>query len=154
HGQPEPHPDGYGRRSGPPALWTDLSSSGPAPHVSKTSVLSGRAPRRHHRARGGCLHGLRVLPITNATHKNHSGRHSSTSGSRGRLEKVMRIAPRSVWKQLSETVRQPIRKEVLIIEQEVLHDYVRAHSAVPSPASSHRLSPSVQPAAGSQSSRE
>jgi hypothetical protein len=41
----------------------------------------------------------------------------------------MRLAPRSVWQRLSEEIRRPIRNEVLILEQEVLHDYVRAHSA-------------------------
>jgi hypothetical protein len=39
----------------------------------------------------------------------------------------MRLAPRSVWQRLSEEIRQPIRKEVLIVVQEALHDYVRAH---------------------------
>ncbi len=66
----------------------------------------------------------------------------------------MRIAPRSVWERLSEKVRRPIHKEVLIIEQEVLQDNVRAYSAPPSSASNHSLPPPVQPSVGSQSPRE
>jgi hypothetical protein len=44
----------------------------------------------------------------------------------------MHVTARSFWGRFSEKIRRPIRKEVLNIEQEVLHDYVREHSTATS----------------------
>ena len=107
-------------------------------YVSYREFMTLRIPSAGHPTR-------RAMSLGADSHQTHGGSDPGSPFTRREVRSAMPIPPGDVWGRLPQAVRLQVRRDIAIVIQEVLHEYIRPHQAVPPRPPGDHLHPPVQP---------